>query len=127
MICHFWLEEVREAKGLAKTPKPLEQGICAALLDEWIAQHWVLIETDDKEDSNADDDHNKMHKNAPVASILALQEWSDWNAGHHWWIQSMFILALCRGFGCMDLPLGAVKAARQEQGGLELCLCTGLG
>ena len=60
--------------------------------------------------------------NEPVGSASALKEWSDWNAGYYWWIQSMYIKPDYRGKGHMVLLLDAIRSEMKEQEGLELRL-----
>jgi len=105
-LAEFTAEEAREAEGSGKAFKNLEKGILKALEDTSLAMYWVL--TDDSGEA--------------VGSISALKEWSDWNAGFYWWIQSVYIVPGQRGKGCFDLLLKAVVEEMQAQGGLELRL-----
>ena len=105
-LVEFTSEEAREAEGSVKIPETLEKGIRAALEDSTIAIYWVLVD----------------EKEAPVGSVSALREWSDWNAGYYWWIQSMYISPAYRGKGCMTPLLDAVKSEVKKQQGLELRL-----
>ena len=105
-LVEFTAPEAREAEGHPKDTKTLMNGIKSALKDRSIAMYWLLI--------------NKY--NQPVGSASALKEWSDWNAGYYWWIQSMYIRPDYRGKGYMDLLLDAVKSEMKEQNGLELRL-----
>jgi len=63
------------------------------------------------------DDHDN-----PVGSVSALKEWSDWNAGYYWWLQSMYLSPKQRGKGRMTHLLDAVKYEMEQQKGLELRL-----
>ena len=103
---NFTAEEAREAEGSIKIPETLEKGILVALRDPSIATYWVLAD----------------ENNTPVGSVSAVREWSDWNAGYYWWIQSMFLSKSQRGKGRMSLLLDAVKHEMEEQKGLELRL-----
>ncbi|MCO7225993.1 GNAT family N-acetyltransferase [Pleionea sp. CnH1-48] len=105
-LVEFTAEEAREAEGLVKIPETLQKGIRAALKDPSIATYWVLV---DKEDS-------------PIGSVSVVKEWSDWNAGYYWWIQSMFLSKPYRGRGLMSTLLDTVKAEMSAQKGLELRL-----
>ncbi|GAM71568.1 acetyltransferase [Vibrio sp. JCM 19236] len=102
----FTAEEAIEAEGSIKIPETLEKGILAALEDPAIATYWVLVD----------------EENTPVGSVSAVKEWSDWNAGYYWWIQSMFLSKSYRGKGLMALLLDAVKHEMLLQKGLELRL-----
>ena len=35
----------------------------------------------------------------PVASLMITREWSDWNNGWYWWIQSVYVMPEHRGQG----------------------------
>lgn len=105
-LVNFTAEEAKEAEGSIKIPETLEKGIQVALRDPSIATYWVLV-----------DDNN-----TPVGSVSAVREWSDWNAGYYWWIQSMFLSKQQRGKGRMSMLLDAVKQEMKEQKGLELRL-----
>ena len=105
-LVEFTSQEAEEAEGSTKDLARLERGVKAALEDDSIAMYWVLV----------DEDEN------PVGSISALKEWSDWNAGFYWWIQSMYIVPEQRGRGHMSKLLNAVEHEMQGQNGLELRL-----
>ncbi|EPP0022664.1 MULTISPECIES: GNAT family N-acetyltransferase [Vibrio] len=105
-LVNFTSEEAREAEGSIKIPETLEKGILVALRDPSIATYWVLVDEND----------------TPVGSVSAVREWSDWNAGYYWWIQSMFLSKSQRGKGRMSLLLDAVKHEMKVQKGLELRL-----
>jgi len=105
-LVKFTAEEAIEAEGSIKIPDTLEKGISAALEDNSIATYWVLVD----------------EKDTPVGSVSALKEWSDWNAGYYWWIQSMYLAPSQRGKGRMALLLEAVKSEMKSQKGLELRL-----
>ncbi|ODX37520.1 GNAT family N-acetyltransferase [Vibrio parahaemolyticus] len=105
-LVNFTAEEAREAEGSIKIPETLEKGILVAFRDPSIATYWVLVD----------------ENNTPVGSVSAVREWSDWNAGYYWWIQSMFLSKSLRGKGRMSLLLDAVKHEMKEQKGLELRL-----
>jgi len=105
-LVEFTAEEAREAEGSVRIPDTLEKGIGAALADNTIATYWVLVDDND----------------IPVGSVSALKEWSDWNAGYYWWIQSMYLAPSQRGRGRMTLLLEAVKSEMKLQKGLELRL-----
>ena len=105
-LVHFTSEEAREAEGSVKIPETLEKGIRAALEDSNIATYWVLVDDED----------------TPVGSISAVREWSDWNAGYYWWIQSMYLIPECRGQALMPRLMDAVLDEMKRQNGLELRL-----
>jgi GNAT superfamily N-acetyltransferase len=105
-LVEFTAEEAREAEDCIKIPDTLEKGIKKALEDDSVAIYWVLVDGMD----------------TPVGSVSALKEWSDWNAGYYWWIQSMYLTPNQRGKGRMALLLDAVKCKMEQQKGLELRL-----
>ena len=102
----FTLQEASEAEGIARDTKRLEQGVKAALEDRSIAMYWMLIDESEQ----------------AIGSVSALKEWSDWNAGYYWWIQSMYIMPTHRGRGYMTTLLEVVEQEMKRQNGLELRL-----
>lgn len=105
-LVDFTLEEAREAEGVIKIQETLSLGIETALKDNKIAAYWVLVD---------EEDH-------PVGSVSVVKEWSDWNAGYYWWIQSMYLKPEYRGKRLMALLVETVKKEMFVQGGLELRL-----
>jgi GNAT superfamily N-acetyltransferase len=103
----FAAAEAQEAEGIEKAPATLRRGIETALHDETVAVYWVLVVDDDQ----------------PVGTISALREWSNWNAGYYWWIQSMYIVPEYRGKGLALQLLDTVGDEARRRGGLELRLC----
>ena len=90
----------------AQSLDTLERGIGAALDDPSIARYWLLVDDAD----------------VACGCTSVVKEWSDWNAGYYWWIQSMYIAPDHRGQGHLDTLLDAVRGAGQEDGCLELRL-----
>lgn len=105
-LVHFTLEEARESEGIHQLSATLEKGIRMALENESLALYWLLV-----------DEHN-----IPQGSASAVREWSDWNAGYYWWIQSMYIAPAARGQGHMRLLINAIREEMAWQNGLELRL-----
>ena len=106
ILIEFILEEALASEGSIKDSKKLEKGIRTALEDDSVAMYWVLVDDSDN----------------PVGGISALWEWSDWNAGYYWWIQSMYLAPDHRGKDYMPLLIDAVTAEMEKQNGLELRL-----
>lgn len=102
----FTVHEAEEAEGFASVPKTLRKGIQAALEDNSKATYWLVVDDDDK----------------PVGNISALKEWSDWNAGYYWWIQSMYIAPEYRGKGLVNLLVDSVVEQLKQENGIELRL-----
>ncbi len=105
-LIEFSVEEAKEAEGLTKVSDILRAGITAALNDSSKAIYWVIVDENDK----------------PFGNVSALKEWSDWNDGYYWWIQSMFISPRYRGKGYLKLLINAVKSEMKRENGLELRL-----
>ena len=105
-LIEFTNNEAMEAEGITKSPQKLKAGISSALGDENKAIYWVLVNTSE----------------IPVGSVSALKEWSDWNSGYYWWIQSMYIDPAYRGKNYMSLLLSAVIQEMDKQNGHELRL-----
>jgi GNAT superfamily N-acetyltransferase len=105
-LIRFASEEVREAEGIEKAPATLRAGIGAALENEELAIYWVLAGEGDQ----------------PVGNISALREWSNWNAGFYWWVQSLYVAPDYRGKGYLRLLFNAVRDEARRQNGLDLRL-----
>ena len=105
-LVDFTSKEAEEAEGVAQDLTRLETGVKAALEDHSLATYWILTD----------------EANAPVGSVSALKEWSDWNAGFYWWIQSLYIVPEQRGKGHLKTLLNTVEAEMRSQKGLELRL-----
>lgn len=102
----FAREEAREAEGIKKETDTLRAGIITALKDKNIALYWVLVDQNDE----------------PVGNISVLREWSNWNAGFYWWIQSIYILPEFRGKGYFSKLMETVKTEAKKMGGLDIRL-----
>ena len=105
-LIHFTAEEAKEAEGIVSIPGTLKNGIKAALEDNSKATYWVIVDDSDK----------------PFGNVSALKEWSDWNAGYYWWIQSMYISPAFRGKGFVHLMVDEIKHEMEKENGLELRL-----
>ena len=106
LLTNFTAQEAKEAENLEKIPSTLKKGIKAALEDNSKSIYWVIV-----------DEFNR-----PFGNVSALKEWSDWNAGYYWWIQSMYILPEYRGKGYIQLLVDEVKKELKKENGLELRL-----
>lgn len=106
VIVDFTAEEAREAEGRSPERQSLERGIATALENDLVAEYWLLLDDDD----------------TPCGCTSVIREWSDWNAGYYWWIQSMYITPAYRGKGHLGTLLGAVLDAARAENGLELRL-----
>ena len=106
VIADLITEEAREAEGRVLEREILELGIGAALKDNSIAKYWLL--TDDFD--------------VVCGCTSVVKEWSDWNAGFYWWIQSMYVTPGHRGKGCLRILVDAVVEAARAEKCLELRL-----
>jgi len=106
VIVEFIANEAREAEGRSLLRSKLEAGVGAALRDRSIASYWLLVDAADE----------------ALGCISVTREWSDWNGAYYWWIQSVYIAPSHRGKGYLGRLLGAVRAAAEKQGCLELRL-----
>src|SRR5574337_48613 len=104
-LIEFTLSEAAEAEGVSKSEDKIREGILNALKDETVAQYWVL--------ENA---------GAVIGNVSVVKEWSDWNAGHYWWIQGMYLALEYRGQGLMTLLLAAAKDSGRQNQALDLRL-----
>jgi len=106
ILIKFTAEEAKEAESIKKLPSTLKKGIKAALEDNSKSIYWVIMD----------------ENNTPFGNISALKEWSDWNAGYYWWIQSMYISPEYRGKGYVQMLLAAVQEEMKKEHALELRL-----
>jgi ribosomal protein S18 acetylase RimI-like enzyme len=105
-LVEFTLSEANEAEGISKNSEKAREGIRAALENDSVAIYWVL------QDSN-----NEVIGNASV-----VKEWSNWNAGYYWWIQSLYIKPEHRGRGHMKKLIQTVKESAIQHKALDLRL-----
>ena len=105
-LVEFTLSEANEAEGLSKNREIAREGISAALGDDSVAIYWVL------QDCN----------NEVIGNISVVKEWSNWNAGYYWWIQSLYIKPEHRGRGYMKKLIQTVKESARQYKGLDLRL-----
>ena len=103
-LVSFVLAQVKESEGAIKSEEVVTLGIKRALADEKLAIYWVLVNAADK----------------PVGAASVTREWSDWNAGYYWWMQSLYVMPTSRGKNDMALLIDAIKAEMMRQEGLEL-------
>ena len=105
-LIEFTLEEANHAEGIDKYPDTVRKGIEAALDDPSLARYWVLENQDGE----------------LLGSVSVLKEWSNWNAGHYWWIQSMFITPEYRGKRLMKHLMDKVREVANSENALDIRL-----
>jgi ribosomal protein S18 acetylase RimI-like enzyme len=106
-LVELTLSEAKEAEGISKDPDKAREGIRVALEDESVAIYWILESSD----------------NGIVGNISVVEEWSNWNAGYYWWIQSLYIKPEHRGRGLMEKLIGTVTDSAIQAHALDLRLC----
>ena len=106
VIVEFIAEEARESEGRSANLSTLRSGIGQALKNDSIASYWLLVDG----------------SGTAIGCSSVVREWSDWNAGYYWWIQSMYIEPSQRGKGYLALLIDTIEKAGREQDCLELRL-----
>lgn len=103
-LVHFTIAEAVDAEG-SDIGANVREGVLTALEDNNYATYWVL-----------------ENGGVVVGNVSVVKEWSDWNAGYYWWIQSMFIEPAHRGKGLIRLLLETVQREAANANALELRL-----
>lgn len=106
ILVTFTLQEAREAEGADKDIGDVRRGVRSGLEDPCLATYWVAESAD----------------RGVVASTSVVTEWSDFNGGYYWWIQSLFIMPEHRGRGLVELMLAHLADAARAAGALDLRL-----
>jgi len=105
-LVSFALAEAKDAEGITKPPELVRKGIQAALENPAIARYWVL----------------ENPERQVIGNISVLKEWSNWNAGYYWWIQSMYIRPEYRGKNGMKWLVDQVRETAIRENALEIRL-----
>lgn len=105
-IIGFTLDEAREAEGLELDAGAVTRGVLAGLEDPSLSTYWLAEASDGQ----------------VVASTSAVREWSNFNGGFYWWVQSMFIVPAHRGGGLVDLLLDTIADTARSSGAIDLRL-----
>ncbi|MCB0414646.1 MAG: GNAT family N-acetyltransferase [Bdellovibrionales bacterium] len=79
-ISNFQIQMALETENLKLDPETVLEGVKAVFLDS-SKGHYVVCEDDDQ----------------VVASLLIMNEWSDWRNGNVIWVHSVFVLPEYRG------------------------------
>jgi len=105
-LVEFTLSEAKEAEGISQDREKAREAIRTALEDESFAVYWVI-----------QDGHEQL-----VGNISVVKEWSNWNAGYYWWIQSLYIQPEHRGRGLLKKLIEAVRGSAVLGQALDLRL-----
>lgn len=105
-LISFAIAEASEAEITARSSELIREGVRIGLENDSIAMYWVL----EKEGPEV------------IGNVSVVKEWSNWNAGYYWWIQSMFLKPEYRGKGLMDKLIEAIREAAQQEEAVELRL-----
>lgn len=105
-IVHFILEEAREAEARALDRITVERGVLAAVSGK-VARYWVVVDRDAQE---------------TLGSASVCEEWSDWNNGVYWWLQSFYLVRHARGHGIARQLLQHIENEAIASGAIELRL-----
>lgn len=105
-LVDFTLQEARETEGAERAVAAVTHGVRAVFGDSALARYWVA----------------ETEQGRVVASISAVTEWSNFNGGDYWWVQSLFIAPDHRGGGLVDSLLAHLEAAAKAAGAIDLRL-----
>jgi GNAT superfamily N-acetyltransferase len=102
----FTLREARDAEGAEIDPGAARRGVAEAFADPPRAMYWVAEARDGR----------------VVASTSVVTEWSNFNGGYYWWVQSLFVESDHRSRGLAESLLNHLSAAAAAAGALDLRL-----
>lgn len=105
-LVEFTISEAYDAEGINKSIDSVLNGVKAGLENSSLAQYWIL-----------EDGAGKV-----IGNISVVKEWSDWNSGFYWWIQSIYIDPENRGKGLINHLLTEVQKQAQSQKALDIRL-----
>ena len=102
----FTLKEAYEAEGVERGEAAVRRGVEGAFRDPPLSFYWLAESAD----------------GAIVASTSVVTEWSDFQGGHYWWIQSLFIVPEHRGHGLVEQLIEHLANAAAAAGAVDLRL-----
>ena len=105
-IVTFTLREAFEAEGAELKEDDVRRGVRRGLEEPRIATYGVA----------------ESIEGQVVASTSVVTEWSNFNGGFYWWVQSMFIVPAHRGGGLVDLLLDTIADTARSSGAIDLRL-----
>ena len=97
-ITGFQIAMALESEGTVLDAEKVRNGVTAVMEDESKGTY-IVARTEDR----------------PVASLMITREWSDWNNGWYWWIQSVYVMPEYRGQGIFRAMYTKVIELAKEQ------------
>lgn len=97
-ITGFQIAMALESEGTILNGNKVRSGVRAAMEDVSKGAY-IVARTDGK----------------PIASLMITREWSDWNNGWYWWIQSVYVMPEYRGQGIFRSMYRKVIEMAKEQ------------
>ena len=97
-ITGFQIAMALESEGTVLDSENVLNGVTAVMKDESKGTY-IVARTEDR----------------PVASLMITREWSDWNNGWYWWIQSVYVMPEYRGQGIFRTMYTKVIEMAKEQ------------
>ena len=97
-IIGFQIAMALESEGTVLNSEKVRNGVTAVMEDESKGTYIVA-----------------RIEGRPVASLMITREWSDWNNGWYWWIQSVYVMPEYRGQGIFRAMYTKVIEMAKEQ------------
>ena len=97
-IIGFQIAMALESEGTVLNSEKVRNGVTAVMEDESKGTYIVA-----------------RIEGRPVASLMITREWSDWNNGWYWWIQSVYVMPEHRGQGIFRAMYTKVIEMAKEQ------------
>ena len=97
-ITGFQTAMALESEGIILDPERVHNGVTAVMEDRSKGIYLVA-----------------RTEGSPVASLMITREWSDWNNGWYWWIQSVYVMPEYRGKGIFRAMYTKVIEMAKEQ------------
>ena len=98
VVAEFQVDMAMESEGTRLNKETVIKGVTAAMNDENKGCYYVA-KVDGK----------------PVGSLMLTREWSDWNNGWYWWIQSVYVAPDYRRRGIYKQMYHAVCQDAKQQ------------
>ena len=93
-IVQFQADMAMESEGCILDKEKVTNGVTAAMLDDSKGIYWVA-----------------KFEGKAIGSLMLTREWSDWNNGWYWWIQSVYVIPEFRRKGVYKAMYQNVKDA----------------